>query len=226
MSRVLVVFAHPSLQTSRVQRRLLDRARGVPGVAVRDLYERYPEYDIDVEAEQAALEAHDVVVWQHPFYWYSVPPLLKQWFDLVLEHGWAYGSSGTALHGKTVLSMISAGGPADAYCAEGYNRFGVRQLLAPVEQTARLCGMRYLPPCVIFGTHRLSVPDIREEADRYAQLLGWLVDDGFRELPEDQGGLLNEATECTPWPGRDSPEAATPRSGIVPPVRDDGGKDP
>ena len=111
MSRVLVVFAHPALQTSRVQRRLIARASRVEGVTVRDLYELYPDYDVVVDDEQAAMEAHDVIVWQHPFYWYSVPPLLKQWFDLVLEHGWAYGSAGKALHGKTVISAISAGGP-------------------------------------------------------------------------------------------------------------------
>jgi glutathione-regulated potassium-efflux system ancillary protein KefG len=200
MSNVLVVFAHPSLQTSRVQRSLIRRAPSIDGVSVRDLYELYPEFDVDVEAEQAALLEHDVIVWQHPLYWYSTPPLLKQWIDLVLEHGWAYGSKGAALHGKTVLSVISAGGPAEAYCSEGYNRYSIRQLLAPLEQTARLCGMRYLPPSVVFGTHRLTDEGLAVEGGRYEALLRWLVADGWKEIPADQAGLLQESTACTPWP--------------------------
>jgi glutathione-regulated potassium-efflux system ancillary protein KefG len=178
MARVLVVFAHPSLQTSRVQSRLVARAPEVEGVTLNDLYEAYPDYDVDVEREQALLLEHDVIVWQHPFYWYSVPPLMKQWIDLVLEHGWAYGSQGTKLHGKNVLSVISAGGPAEAYSEDGYNRFSARQFLAPLEQTARLCGMTYLPPWFVFGTHRLSPQDIEGHADRYEALLRRLVADG------------------------------------------------
>ena len=113
--------------------------------------------DIDVAHEQSLLLDHDVIVFQYPFYWYSTPPILKQWQDLVLEHGWAYGSSGDALEGKSFLSVISAGGGEPAYCSAGYNRFTVRHLLAPLEQTAQLCGMRFLPPFVVFGTHRLAV---------------------------------------------------------------------
>jgi glutathione-regulated potassium-efflux system ancillary protein KefG len=114
---------------------------------------------------------------QHPFYWYSTPPLVKQWEDLVLEHGWAYGTGGTALHGKRLLSAISAGGPQRAYCAEGYNRFSVRQLLAPLEQTARLCGMEYLPPFVVFGTHGLEDERIRSAAAEYGRLIEALRDE-------------------------------------------------
>lgn len=210
MSRVLVLFAHPSLQSSRVQRALISRAPGIAGITVHDLYERYPDSDIDVEVEQALLLDHDVIVWQHPFYWYSTPPLLKQWMDLVLEHGWAYGSKGTRLHGKNVLSVISAGGPLDAYCEQGYNRFSVRQLLAPLEQTARLCGMTYLPPWFVFGTHRLDDDAIADAADAYADLLRWLVADGHLEVDSEYPGLITEVSKCTPWP-----EAAAQGEGLI-----------
>ncbi|MEM9461907.1 MAG: NAD(P)H-dependent oxidoreductase [Myxococcota bacterium] len=196
MARVLILFAHPSLQSSRVQRRLIERAPRVKGVTVHDLYEAYPDYDVDVKREQAPLVTHDLIVWQHPFYWYSTPPLLKQWIDLVLEHGWAYGSKGTALHGKHVLSVISAGGSADAYCAQGSNKFSVRQLLAPLEQTARLCGMEYMPPWVVFGTHRLTTNEVRECADRYEDLLRWLVAGGFKDVDASYPGTLQDVSEC------------------------------
>ena len=119
---------------------------------------------------------HDIVVWQHPFYWYSTPAILKEWQDLVLEHGWAYGRNGTALHGKRLMCAISTGGREDAYRPEGYNRFAIRQLLAPVEQTATLCGMSFLPPFVVHGTHQLNEDAIAHHATDYRRVLEALRD--------------------------------------------------
>mgnify|MGYP001818736218 CR=1 FL=1 len=171
MARLLILFAHPTLERSRVHRTLLAHVPDHPDITLHDLYEAYPRLDIDVEYEQRLLLEHDVIVFQHPFYWYSTPPILKQWQDLVLEHGWAYGSEGKQLVGKDFLSIISAGGGEPAYCSVGYNRFTVRQLLAPVEQTAQLCGMRFLPPFVIFGTHQIDASGIAAAALDYRKLL-------------------------------------------------------
>ena len=184
--RLLILFAHPSLEKSRVHSRLITRVPESPNITLHDLYEAYPAYDVDVAREQKLLVEHDLYVLQHPFFWYSVPPLVKQWIDLVLEHGWAYGSEGTALRGKRMLSVISAGGRASAYQEGGYNRYTIRQLLAPVEQTVRLCGIDYLPPYVIHGTHRLSIDDIEHEAERYERVLRYLSEsaDDFVELAE------------------------------------------
>lgn len=182
MARVLILFAHPALQKSRVHRRLIPRAASLSDVRLHDLYESYPDFQVDVKREQSLLLDHDVVIVQHPFYWYGVPPLLKQWMDLVLEHGWAYGSRGDALRHKWLLPVVTAGGGATAYRAGGYNRFTVRQFLAPLEQTARLCGMRYAPPWVVFGTHRLGPAEIEEQAASYEHLLRWVAGDGLETL--------------------------------------------
>ena len=174
-TRVLVVFAHPAFGKSRVHRALVAAARDVEGVFVNDLYEAYPDYDIDVRREQALLAAHDAIVLQHPLYWYSVPPLLKQWFDLVLEHGWAYGAQGTALAGKTIQTVVSAGGREASYGADSANRHTVAQFLAPVEATARLCRMVWREPVVVHGTHSMTDDDIADAAARYAALLAETV---------------------------------------------------
>lgn len=176
MARILILFAHPALEKSRVHRRLLRAIPQRPGITLHDLYEAYPTFDVDVRREQELLAAHEMVILQHPFYWYSTPPLLKQWEDLVLEHGWAYGSRGTALRGKRLLNVVTAGGGAHAYRHEGLNRFTVRELLRPIEATAHLCGMEYLPPYVIFGTHRMDGPGIEEAAAAYGRMLELLLD--------------------------------------------------
>lgn len=151
-NRVLILFAHPSPGRSEVNVPLLEASAGRDGVTLVDLYGEYPDYRIDIDREQQRLRDHDVVIFMFPMYWYSTPSILKEWQDLVLEYGFAYGTEGTALHGKTFLCVLSAGGSADAYCAEGYNHFTLRELLQPLEQTAGLTGMRYLPPFTLFAS--------------------------------------------------------------------------
>jgi glutathione-regulated potassium-efflux system ancillary protein KefG len=173
---ILVIFAHPAFQKSRVNRALLEAARLVPGVKVHDLYETYPDFLIDVEIEQKLLESHQHIVLQHPFFWYSSPAIIKEWLDLVLTYGWAYGHDGTALAGKTLAQAISTGGPAEAYQRGGHNHFTIRELLTPFEQTARLCGMRYAEAYTVQGTNDLSVADLATHAERYTHWLEALRD--------------------------------------------------
>jgi len=97
---ILIIYAHPYPRHSHANKRMLEQARTLDGVEVRSLYQLYPDFNIDIAAEQEAISRADLVVWQHPLQWYSVPPLLKLWMDKVLTHGWAYGEGGTALHGK------------------------------------------------------------------------------------------------------------------------------
>lgn len=136
--------------------RLLHALDGLEGVTLHDLYERYPDLEIDPRREQELLADNDAIVFQHPFYWYSVPAILKQWQDLVLTHGWAYGAKGHALDGKLTFNVLTSGGPETSYCREGLNHFTVRELLAPWEATANLCRMVYLAPFVVHGTHLLT----------------------------------------------------------------------
>ncbi len=178
MRRILILFAHPVLERSRVNRRLLAAVRDVPGVTVHDLYEAYPSLYIDVKREQRLLVDHDVIVFQHPFYWYSAPAILKEWQDLVLEHGWAYGHGGTHLRGKITLNAITTGGPESAYHRDGYNRFTIRELLAPWDQTAHLCGMHYLAPFSVHAALRVvGDDDIAQPRAHYRQLIEALRDD-------------------------------------------------
>jgi glutathione-regulated potassium-efflux system ancillary protein KefG len=177
-NQILILFAHPALEKSRINRRLIQAIQGLDAVTVHDLYEQYPDFHINVKAEQDLLLAHDIIVFHHPFYWYSSPAILKEWQDLVLEHGFAYGKGGTALHGKKVLSAITTGGGEQAYCRQGYNRFSIRELLVPFEQTAHLCGMEYLPPFVVQGTHQIQEQgEIVQHTEAYRQVITALRDD-------------------------------------------------
>lgn len=152
MKRILVLTAHPNPSQSHVNKRMTAMAGKLANVTVIDLYALYPRFKIDVVAEQERLKTHDVIVFQFPIYWYSTPALLKEWQDLVLEHGFAYGRHGKHLAGKLCLLSVTAGGAEQAYSSEGANQFPIRTLLSPLEQTASLCRMRFLPPLVLFSS--------------------------------------------------------------------------
>lgn len=169
--KILVLFAHPAFERSRIHARLLRAAATVQDVTIRDLYQVYPDFDVSPQAEQPIVEQHDVIIFQHPFYWYSGPALIKQWMDLVLEHGWAYGKNGTRLQGKRMMNVLSMAGNELAYSAEGHHGHPVNAFLLPFEQTARLCYMQYLPPFVVHGSNTLNDQQLNEHANRYIQLL-------------------------------------------------------
>ena len=112
--------------------------------------QKYPNFDIDIEREQERLRRHDVIIFLHPFYWYSTPSLLKEWQDLVLEYGVAYGEEGTLLHGKLCFNALTAGAPESSYHHGEMNNFTLKELLSPLAQMAQFCGMIYLPPFALF----------------------------------------------------------------------------
>ncbi len=175
-ARLLILFAHPGLQKSRVHRVLMNAAAALAGVTFHDLCERYPDFYIDVKAEQALLLEHDAIIFQHPFYWYSAPAIVKEWQDQVLQYGFAYGQGGTALRGKITLSVLSTGGSEESYRADTADHFTVRRLLAPFEQTARHCGMDYLAPCVFHGADGLDDAGLAGIVNEYVRLITALRD--------------------------------------------------
>ncbi|EOC1794984.1 NAD(P)H-dependent oxidoreductase [Vibrio fluvialis] len=176
--RILILYAHPCQHKSEVNARLFKAARYARNVTLVDLYGEYPTFNIDVDKEQQRLLEHDVIIFQFPMYWYSTPSILKEWQDLVLEYGFAYGQDGTALHGKTLLCITSTGGKSESYQASGYNHYSVRELLRPIEQMAGMTGMQYLAPLVLFDA-RAACDDERLNAHikRYMQVLQALGDD-------------------------------------------------
>lgn len=195
MKKILILFAHPAFEKSRVNKILIKRLSEISNVTFHDLYELYPNFEIDVQHEQRLLVEHDVVIMMHPFFWYSTPAILKEWQDLVLEHGWAYGSKGDNLSGKTFLNIISTGGKKEAYQEGGFNNFTIRQFLAPLEQTARLCKMHFLPPFTTHGTHSIQSEEVDKRKDQILNLLQMLMEDKINPVDTSELITLNEIVE-------------------------------
>jgi glutathione-regulated potassium-efflux system ancillary protein KefF len=188
---ILVVFAHPYPNRSRANRAALGAVRDLPDLEVRSLYDLYPDFAIDVEAEQEALQRAEVVVWQHPMYWYSVPALLKHWFDKVLSRGWAYGEGGTALRGKRCLWVTSTGAGPDAFSAGGMHAFPFEAFVPAVQQTARFCGMLWEEPLVLHAAHHVAAAELDGHVQQYRarlQALAATIDAGAGARPYRERG--------------------------------------
>ena len=202
MPRIVVLCAHPHLEHSRVTQALARAAAdaSLPDVRVRDLYALYPDYLIDVAAEQAALADAALLVWLHPVHWYGMTPMLKLWTDEVLAFGWAYGPGGRTLRDKDLWLVTSTGGSAEAYRPDGLNRYFFDAFLPPYEQTAQLVGLRFLPPLVLHGAHRISGADIDAHAQTFASRLA-----SYPDWPEIEGIPPCDVRDV---PAIDRPEAA------------------
>ena len=169
--RVLILYAHPIPHPLSVNSRLLAAVSDLPGVLINDLYENYPDFHIPPKSEQETLSRADLIVLQHPLYWYSAPGLLKHWQDVVLQEGFAFGNGGGALHGKKLMTVVTVGHSERSYQKNGYDRYPIEDFLRPFEQMAFHCGMTYLKPLVIYAAERLSDDEVADKAAIYRQRL-------------------------------------------------------
>lgn len=180
MASLIVYYAHPGHKYSHVNRFMARAASKIDGITYVDLYRNYPRFDINADVEQQRLRDHDVVLFQFPLFWYSTPSILKEWQDLVLEHGFAYGDHGDELTGKTMMLAVTAAGPEDAYTSGGYQHYPLRDFLRPLEQTARLCNMNFASPYAMYSS--LNAPaagEVEPHVDGYRRLLEAIRDDRY-----------------------------------------------
>ncbi|MBP1710235.1 MAG: modulator of glutathione-dependent potassium efflux system [Deltaproteobacteria bacterium] len=192
MKKILILFSHPRFEKSRANRALIENIDKVEGVNCHDLYEEYPDFNINAEREKELLGNHQIIVWHFPFYTYSAPALLKQWMDVVLEYGWAHGSKGNALKDKIAFVALTAGGTRESYAANQHNQFTLCEFLRPFEQAANLCKMIYLPPFAVHGTHVLTDQQLAAYADSYRRLLGKLTTGEYDTVSVSRFEYLND----------------------------------
>ena len=202
MNKILILFGHPAFKRSRINAALRAAVVNVEGITFHDLYATYPDFLIDVPHEQRLCENHDILVFQHPFYWYSTPAIFKEWMDLVLEYDWAYGYAGKALEGKLFLQVLTAGGDIATYRNGGANLFTIGELTTPYRATANLCKMKILPPFTILGINRgMAVKTLQRYAEDYRRTMTALRDNrldlkraaDFEFLNSDLNAVIEEA---------------------------------
>jgi glutathione-regulated potassium-efflux system ancillary protein KefG len=177
-NKILILFFHPLFEKSSANKALVRNIPKSENITFHDLYEEYPNFDIDIKREQLLLSQHDIIIWQHPMYWYNCPALMKQWIDMVLVYGWAYGKNGESLKDKQLFQVITTGGKKESYSKTGYNGNTISSLLKPFSQTAKNCNMKYLPPFVVHGTFKMTKIGYDKNGLTYKHLLNFLEKNG------------------------------------------------
>ena len=144
MSKILMIVAHPNIESSIGNKTIVEHFKSLhPEAEIDELYKLYPDFKIDVKKEQEKLLKADFIILQFPYYWYNAPALLRKWFEDVLEHGFAYGSEGKALQGKKLIISFTTGSPIDAYKEGGMQNFTLDDLTKGFHQLANLCSMNW-----------------------------------------------------------------------------------
>ena len=178
MNKILLITAHPALEKSRNNIRLMKAAGSIENVVIRDLYELYPRFFINTAKEQQYLEQSQVIILQHPFYWYGIPALMKQYLDMVFTHGWAYGKDTNKLKDKILFNALTTSGTRESYHANEHNRFPLSDYLIPYNQLAHVCKMHYLPPFVLHESGKATATESARHAKQFKTLIQMLANDG------------------------------------------------
>jgi glutathione-regulated potassium-efflux system ancillary protein KefF len=168
---ILVLYAHPAPHRSPVHRRLAEAAQAAPGVVLHDLYATYPDFDIDPERERALVARASVLVFLHPIRWYGMPSMLKEWMDVVMVPGWAYGKPDSVLSGKGYWLVTTSGSGPEAYQPGGLHGRPFADFLVPFEQTAALCRMDWVEPLVMLGAARADDTAIEAHVAEFTRRL-------------------------------------------------------
>lgn len=151
----LMILAHPDFKNSIANKTISESlAVRVPDIEIRNIYNLYPDYQIDVDAEQQALLRHKLIILQYPMYWFNMPAILKNWFDQVFTYQFAYGSLGNKLKDKKLLVSMTVGQPEINFQKE--NHFLIDDFLQSVKQSAEYTQMNYLGYTALYGISPVS----------------------------------------------------------------------
>lgn len=192
MAKTLMILGHPTITQSIANSTIVSRVqKTLQNIEIRNLAELYPDYKIDVLAEQEALVAADIIVFQFPFHWYGAPAILQKYFEDVYAYQFAYGSQGDKLKGKQMQLSFTTGASEADYTPIGIENYRLPEFLKPLEQIAYYTGMEYLDP--IFSQSMMYIPGImgvKEEIINNAELHATKL---ITKIAETEKSLLKNA---------------------------------
>ena len=144
MKNILIVSGHTDLKDSAVNKTILEELKKELPQAEFDYLDRlYPDFQIDIPAEQEKLVKADVIVLQFPIFWYAMPSLMSRWMEQAFQHGFSHGSTGDKLKGKKLVVSFTTGAPEELYHRDGVMGYEIEDFLPPVKATCGLCQMEF-----------------------------------------------------------------------------------
>lgn len=174
VKKTLVIVDHPHFDTSVITRRWTEELRKFPEeFVVHNLQSSYPRGQIDPALEHSLIENNGTVVFQFPVYWFNCPPLLKQWFDLVLTSDWAF-RKGSKLENRKMALAVSCGSGESDYSASGKHGRPIEDYLLPLIHSFEYCHASYAGCFHFLGAANpeiATVENIAANAKAYVEFL-------------------------------------------------------
>ncbi len=186
MKKILIVSGHPDLNDSFANKTILEETKKLlPEAEFVYLDKLYPDFCINVQAEQECLLRADIIVLQYPLFWYSAPSLLHRWMEQTFTHGFSHGRTGDKLRGKQLVLSFTSGAPEEMYRYDGPQHYPIDDFLPAYKQMANLCGMEWCgyvysgrtvvcqpPRCGRIGKNERKGYPPRTSAGRKAERIG------------------------------------------------------
>ena len=173
----LIILAHPNIEQSTANKTIVETLQNkVKDLEVRNIHQLYPNYQINVQEEQAALLRHELIILQYPMYWFNMPAILKLWFDEVFTYQFAYGSKGDKLKDKKLLTSLTIGQVEKNY--SDYDANIIDHLHQPVKLSALYSQMQYLTPVVLYGVSPVTAEpnEIKAKAIQHSEKLVAMIE--------------------------------------------------
>ena len=182
VKNILIISGHTDLAASMANKTILDALnKCLPEAEIVKPNELYPDFKIDVEAEQQKLLRADIIILQFPLFWYSAPSILERWMEETFRHGFSHGSTGDKLKGKKLILSFTTGAPEALYSHEGAMGYTIDEFLSCYKATCRLTQMEYCGSVYTCGVSygNRTAPELIEQqknvsvehAERLVQLL-------------------------------------------------------
>lgn len=177
MKNILIVSGHTDLNDSVANKTILEELKKLlPGAEIDCLDKLYPDFQVDVAAEQAKLEKADVIILQFPVFWYSMPSIMERWMEQTFQHGWSHGRTGDKLKGKKMIVSLTTGAPEDMYHKNAVMGHEIDEYIVPILSTCGLCQMEYVGKIYTGGVSYQT----RTDSEALADMKKRSVDHAFR----------------------------------------------
>jgi NAD(P)H dehydrogenase (quinone) len=141
----------------------------------------------DILGEIQKIQKADVILFVTPIWWFSVPAILKGWFDRVLAMGVAWNSDkiyeNGMLRGKQAMLIAAAGDPMDYYQPNGRHGVTIAQSLDHINHgTLAYCGLNVHEPFIAMdlfkandATRDETLKELTFKMDNFLASPSWLV---------------------------------------------------
>ncbi len=146
MRKILIINGHPNLQKSLANKNIITILRDKLNADIHNIASKYPNFDFDIQKEQDIILEYDILFFQYPIYWCSMPGFLKEWIDKIFAINFAYGNK-HLLKNKKIVQSVTLSGENSAE-----SRFNVlNKMMFPIQGLAKHCKMNYYKEFVLYG---------------------------------------------------------------------------